>query len=147
MASEMTNEAKYQLGKGTIDLSSDNIVVVLLTSAHTPLPTNDTYADIKGDEHATGGNYTKGTGVNLSGASWSKDAGNNRAYLDGTDTVYSNVTLTNVRYAAYVIGTASLGDSDVVLCVCDLQATYSPSSVDLTVQHDSDGICELRRTT
>lgn len=89
----MTNfvytEAKYQIGRGTLDLLTDDIRVMLLMTTTTA----DTEEDLKTlaafytlDEY-DGSNYSSG-GAALTSVTYTTDSGNDLCTMDAADTVF-----------------------------------------------------------
>lgn len=95
------------LGNGSVNLSSDTLVMTLLTSAYTPAPDTDaTWSNVSADEVATGNGYTQG-GVVLTGTTWSKLAGASfTGSISGTALTVSAVTGT--IYATALLQGASV---------------------------------------
>jgi len=96
---------KQYLGDGTIDLDTDTIKCLIVSSAYTPSAAHSVLADIT-NEVANGNGYTTG-GVALTGATYLQTAGvaafksNNPAWTG------ASAGFTGRRYIFYKLGTAN----------------------------------------
>jgi hypothetical protein len=106
------------INRGLIDLDSDTIVCVLLTSSYTPgRTTHSTWADMSAAEVATGGGYTAG-GEALANKAVSHSSGT--VTFDADDVSWSSATIT-AKYAALVKRAGgSLASGDLLVAYVDL---------------------------
>lgn len=111
--------AKANIDKGLMALDTDNFSVVLLTSSHTPdLASHETYADISGNEVASGGGYT--TGGEDVGAMIDSLVGTAVQWTPSADAVWTGATFV-CKYAVVVHRAGgSLVSGDLLLGYCDL---------------------------
>ncbi len=106
------------INRGLIDLDTDTIVCVLLTSSYTPNRTaHDTWSDVSAAEVATGGGYTAG-GEALANKAVTHNAGT--VTFDADDVSWSSATIT-AKYAALVKRAAgALDPGDLLVAYVDL---------------------------
>lgn len=98
MASAFYNNYFRELGRGFIDLDSDTLKAMLMTTSYTFDKTDAFRADVSGE--ASGSGYTAG-GQALNGVTVTQDDTNNRANIDFTDETFTAITVTNVN--SYII--------------------------------------------
>ena len=80
-----SNHYKYQLANKAINLATDSIKAILMEDTFTFNPdTHATYADVMGDEIATGNGYTQNTKT-LTGQSLTEDDTNNMGVMTADD--------------------------------------------------------------
>lgn len=116
-----------------IDLDSDTIKLMLLTSSATPNVDVHVYIeDIEADEvsHA---NYTAG-GSTLANISVTYDTGTNTMTFDADDVTWSAVTF-STRY-----GVIYDENTSVIIAYLDFDSEQSPSASDFTVSFNASGI-------
>jgi hypothetical protein len=145
MASSLTiyNLARQYLIDGTIDVDTDTIKLALVRSTYTPAVTTDNeWADVSGDEVASGDGYTTG-GATLAGASLNESAGT--VTFDATDVTWSSLTKTFRYGVLYKSGTANGITNPLIAYILfdTTPADVSVSGVDFLVQWHGDGIFTL----
>lgn len=129
------NAYKVAAVKGQINVTSDTIKVMLLTSSYTPNVTNQTYyTDISANE-ASGTGYTAG-GVVLSGISVTQDNTNNRAVVTATNPSWSGATISNFRYVVLFKWTGT-GSTSQLIGYYDLGSTQQVTADTLTINLDA----------
>lgn len=134
------NDAKKSILNNEFDWSGNTYKVALLNSSHTTDIDNDTFlSDVNANE-ISGGGYTTG-GNTISGLTVVVDDTANVAYLDATDTVFSNLTNT-FRYAVVYESTGTASTSKIV-AIIDFTTDRSPYNGDFTIQWATDGIIKL----
>lgn len=143
MANVVYNSAKADLMDGTLDLDTDTIKVVLVTSTYTPdIDTHTQYSHIT--NQVTGDGYTAG-GATLADKTVSIDTVNNRGVFDATNTTWSTSTITarGAILYKYVDDGGSPAATSPLICYFDFTTDKESSSGDFTIQWDSVGILTL----
>jgi hypothetical protein len=125
----MCTSFKQELLGGIHDLDTDTIKLALIKDS--PVGTygaaTTNYSDVTGNsDEASGTNYTTG-GQNLDGASISVSG--TTAFLDFTDEVFSNVTVSADGCILY-----NSSKANRAICVIDFGGTVSATAGDLTIQ-------------
>ena len=90
------NSAKKDVVDGTIDVDTDTIKAILVTTAYTPAATHSTYADVSADECADG-DYAAQT---LANAAVTEAAGT--VTVDADDVSYGSAVSIAARYIVLV---------------------------------------------
>lgn len=141
MANAVYNSLKVALINGDINLGTDTLKVILVSSAYTPnIDTHEDYADIT-NELPTGGNYTQG-GKTLTGVTVLTDLANDRAALDANDVTWATATITAARGAVIYKDTGTPSTSKLVGYI-DFVSDKSSSGGDFTIAWDVTGILRL----
>jgi hypothetical protein len=150
MASIVYNTAKQLMADGTIDLDTNTIKVMLVTSTYTPDKDHD-YVDAGGasdpcDAEIDVTGYTRGFNgagrKTLASADVTTDKTNDRAEFDATD-----VTWTALGSGATIAGAILIkeGTSDAdsrLIAYIDLTDTATNGG-DITIQWNAEGILQL----
>lgn len=137
MASVIYNSFKRDIANGSIDLDTDTIKVMLVTSSYTPdIDAHAKRSDITGEVTGTG--YASG-GAALEGKTVTVDNTGNRGIFDATDVVWTPATITARGAVLYKArgGAASL---DELICYIDFGADVSSTADDFTLTFHADGI-------
>lgn len=141
MASVIYNSFKRDIMNGSIDLDTDTINVMLVTSSYTPdVDAHTKRSDITNEVPATGG-YTAG-GQALSGKSVTVDNTDNEGVFDATDLTWSSSTIT-ARGAVLYKARGGAATADELICYIDFTTDKSSSSGDFTLQWAAEGILNL----
>ncbi len=136
MASLVYNRGKYLLMNGGLDLDTDDIRVLLVTSSYTANADHDYVADVTNE--LSGGNYVRKA---RAGESVSLDDTNDRAYFDATDTVWTALGAVAGTPAAVVVYKLVTNDSDSpLIAYVEITAPPAPNSADYTVAWNSGGL-------
>jgi len=124
---------------GSIDLDTDTIKVMLVTSSYTP--NQDTH-EFKSDvtNEVTGTGYTAG-GATLSNKSVTQDNTDDEGVFDADDVTWSNSTIT-ARGAVLYKSTGNDATSPLI-CYFDFGENKSSSNGDFSIQWNSEGIINL----
>lgn len=131
MANALTNYAKGELLKGSIDLVNDTIKVMLITDSHTPdIDAEEFIDDVSTNEVAASGSYSAGGGT-LASKTVTVDDTNNRAYFDATDVAFTSATLT-ARYA-YLYKDSGTPATSPIIGYYDLGGNISSSAGTFTL--------------
>ena len=140
MASVIYNSFKRDIANGSIDLDTDTIKVMLVSSSYTPnIDTHTKRSDITGEISGTG--YTAG-GQALTGATVTVDTTNDRAVFDANDVTWASSTIT-ARGAVLYKSRGGAATADELICYIDFGADKSSSGGPFTIQWDAVGILTL----
>lgn len=141
MANAAYNGLKTALITGDINLATDTLKVILVSSAYVPnIDTHVFYSDVT-NELITGGGYTQG-GQTLAGVAIVTDLSNDRAALDANDMTWAASTITAARGAIIYKDTGVPGTSKLVTYI-DFIVDKSSSGGDFTIAWDATGILRL----
>ncbi|OIN80861.1 hypothetical protein [Mycobacterium malmoense] len=127
------------LATKTINLSSDTLKVMLVTSAYTPNQGSDQYASTPQAHEATGTGYTSG-GVALSSVSLS-DSGDTFS-LSAANTSWANIS-TTARYAVVYDSAPGSFATDPLICYIDFGADQSPSGVTFEIDWSAGVVVQI----
>lgn len=140
MADVIYNSFKRDIANGAIDLDTDTIKVMLVTSSYTPDQDLHTKrSDITNEVSGTG--YTAG-GSALSGASVTADNTNNRGVFDASDLTWSTSTIT-ARGAVLYKSRGGLASADELIAYIDFGADKTSTAGNFTIQWNASGILTL----
>lgn len=139
MADVIYNSFKRDIANGGIDLDTDTIKVMLVTSAYTADQDAHTKrSDVTNEVSGTG--YTAG-GASLANKSVTADNTNNRGVFDADDVTWSTSTITARGAVLYKsTGTAS---TDNLICYIDFGADKTSTAGNFTIQWNASGILTL----
>lgn len=146
MASYVPNSFKGRLMGDTaqigtaVNLASDTVKLMLLTSSHTPNEDADVFIDdIDANEVAASGTYSAG-GATLTKSS-STDDTDNEGVFDASDVSFTSATIT-ARYAAIYKDTGTPATSPVI-CVIDFGSNQTSTAGTFTITFAAEGILNL----
>lgn len=140
MADVIYNSFKRDIQNGTIDLDSDTIKVMLVTSAYTPDPDAHTKrSDISNE--VVGDGYVAG-GATLANKSVTQDNANNRGVFDADDVTWANATIT-ARGAVLYKSRGGAASADELICYKDFSSNKTSTNGDFRLQFAADGILYL----
>jgi hypothetical protein len=143
MADVIYNSFKKKIMDGSIDLDTDTIKVVLVTSSYTPnIDTHTQYSHIT--NQVTGTGYTAG-GATLANKSVAVDTTNDRAKFDADDTTWTTASITarGAIIYKYVDNAGSPDDTSPLICYKDFGADVTSTNADFTIKWHADGILYL----
>lgn len=143
MADVIYNSFKKKIMDGSIDLDTDTIKVVLVTSSYTPnIDTHTQYSHIT--NQVTGTGYTAG-GATLANKSVAVDTTNDRAKFDADDTTWTSASVTarGAIIYKYVDNEGSPDDTSPLICYKDFGADVTSTNADFTIKWHADGILYL----
>lgn len=143
MADAIYNSFKGKIMDGSIDLDSDTIKVVLVTSSYTPdIDTHTQYSHIS--NQITGTGYTAG-GKTLANCSVTVDTSGDKAVFDADDATWTSSTITarGAIIYKYIDNGGSPDNASPLICYKDFGSNKSSSSGDFTIRWDDDGILYL----
>lgn len=139
MANVVYNAFKKNIMNGSIDLDTDTIKVMLVTSTYVPDQDLHDYKDDITNE-VTGTGYTAG-GQALANKTVTQDNVDNEGVFDADDVTWANSTIT-ARGAVLYKDTGTPSTSPL-LCYFDFVSDQSSSSGNFTIQWNTEGIINL----
>ena len=139
MADVIYNDFKKNIMNGNIDLDTDTIKVMLVTSAYTPDQDNHEFMNQVTNE-VTGTGYTAG-GASLANKAVTADDTDNEGVFDADDVTWATSTIT-ARGAVLYKDTGASTTSPLI-CYIDFTADKSSSNGNFTIQWNAEGILNL----
>src|ERR1044071_4734283 len=140
MASVIYNSFKRDIMNGALDLDSDTIKVMLVTSSYTADQDAHTKrSDVTNEVSGTG--YSSG-GSALANKAVTADNTDNEGVFDADDLTWSTSTIT-ARAAVLYKSRGGASSADELLCYIDFGADKSSSAGNFTLQWDAEGIINL----
>jgi len=146
MASYITNAYKGRIMGDTaqiitaVNLATDTIKLMLLTSSHTPDIDAEVFIDdVSANEVAASGTYSAG-GVTLTWTG-STDDTDDEGVGDATDVSITGATIT-ARYAAIYKSTGTPGESPII-AVIDFGSNQTSTAGTFTIAFAAEGIVNL----
>jgi len=139
MADVIYNVFKLNIMNGGIDLDTNTIYVMLVTSSYTP--NQDTHLD-RADvtNEVTGTGYTSG-GAEITSKTVTQDDTDNEGVFDAADVTWSTATIT-ARGAVIYKSTGSAA-TDTLICYLDFGSDQSSSAADFIIAWNAEGIINL----
>lgn len=140
MADVIFNSFKRDIMNGSLDLDSDTIKVMLVTSAYTP----DQDAHTKRSDvtnEASGSGYSAG-GTGLANKSVTADNTDNEGVFDADDVTWGSSTIT-ARGAVLYKSRGGAASADELICYIDFGADKVSSAGNFTIQWNAEGILNL----
>jgi hypothetical protein len=135
------NSFKRDIQNGSINLSTDTVKVMLLTSSYTPnIDTHAKRSDVEANE-VTGTGYTSG-GTALASKAVSVDTTNDRGVFDADDVTWATSTIT-ARYAVIYKSRGGASTADELVGVVDFGSDKSSSAGNFVIQWNTNGILYL----
>lgn len=139
MANAKYNSFKVALAQNDVDLVTDTINVMLVTSAYTPnIDTHQYRSDVTNE--VVGSGYTSG-GQALAGKAVTQDNTNDRAVFDANDVTWTSSTIT-ARGAILYKDTGNSA-TDQLIAYFDFGSDESSSNGDFVIQWNANGILTL----
>lgn len=125
-----------------IDLGSDTIKLMLLTSSHTPDIDAEVFIDdVSANEVGASGTYSAGGGTLTVTAS--TDDTNDKGVFDATDISFTSATIT-ARYAIIYKDTGTPATSPII-CGIDFSTDKASTAGTFAIAFDSNGILNLAK--
>lgn len=139
MADVIYNTFKRDIMNGSIDLDTDIIHVMLVTSAY--IPNEDTH-----EFKSSVTNEVSGTGYNARGSALASktvtvDTIDNEGVFDAADVTWATSTIT--ARAAVVFKETTVDGTSRLICYLDFVTDKSSSAGDFTIQWGAEGILNL----
>jgi len=149
------NSLMKYLANGTINLETDTIKLMLLTSAHTPSLLHDVRADVQASPDpevaavaSPNNGYTAG-GKALTGQTWTLTDSPPKCVFDAADLTWTALTATfryGVLYAAKTVGSPAIVNPLIgYILFNSTPADIVVSGVDWLCQWDAAGIFDLAK--
>jgi hypothetical protein len=140
MADVIFNSFKRDIMNGSIDLDTDTIKVMLVTSSYTPdQDTHTKRSDITNEVSGTG--YSAG-GASLANKAVSADNTDNEGVFDADDVTWSSSTIT-ARGAVLYKARGGASSADELIAYIDFGSDKSSSNGNFTLQWAAEGILNL----
>jgi hypothetical protein len=146
MASYVPNAFKGRLMGDTaqistsVNLATDTIKLMLLTSSHTPDADAEVFIDdVSANQVSASGSYSAG-GVTLT-VTGSTDDTDDEGVFDATDVAITSATIT-ARYAAIYKDTGTPSTSPII-CVIDFGSNQTSTADTFTITFAAEGILNL----
>lgn len=140
MASFVFNNAKKFLINGSLDLDTDTLKVMLVTSSYVPnVDADDFRNDVTNEVSGTG--YTSG-GATLTTPTITVDTTNDLAKFDADDTSWSSSTIT-ARGAVIYKSRGGASSADELLAYIDFGSDKVSSGGTFLIQWNASGILTL----
>jgi len=140
MANVIYNSFKRDIMNGSIDLDTDTINVMLVTSSYTPDQDNHDKRDDITNE-VTGTNYSAG-GAALAGKAVTADNTDNEGVFDANDLTWATSTIT-ARGAVLYKARGGAASADELIAYIDFGSDKVSSAGNFTIQWDAEGILNL----
>lgn len=140
MASVLFNSFKRDIQNGAIDLDTDTIKVMLVTSTYTPdIDAHTKRSDITNEVSGTG--YTAG-GAALANKAVTADNTNNVGKFDADDTSWSTATIT-ARGAVLYKSRGGASSADELICYVDFGSDITSTASTFLITWHVNGIITL----
>lgn len=141
MADVIYNSFKRDIANGSIDLDTDTIKVLLVSSSYTPDQDTHTKRSDITNELSAGSGYTSG-GETLAGKSVTVDNTNNRSAFDANDVTWTTATFT-ARGAVLYKSRGGVSSADELIAYIDFGTDKSVSGGNFVIQWGANGILLL----
>jgi len=140
MANAVYNSFKRDIMNGSIDLDTDSIKVMLVTSAYTPnIDTHTKRSDVTNEVSGTG--YTAG-GSALTTKTVTADNTGDKGVFDADDLTWSSSTIT-ARGAVLYKARGGASSADELIAYIDFTSDQISSNGNFTIQWNASGILTL----
>ncbi len=140
MANAVYNSFKRDIMNGAIDLDSDTIKVLLVTSSYSPnIDAHTKRSDLTNEVTGTG--YSAG-GSALASKAVTADNTNDLGKFDADDVTWTGSTIT-ARGAVLYKSHGGASSADELICYFDFTADKSSSAGDFVLQFSANGILAL----
>lgn len=136
MATVIYNSFHRDLANGSIDLDTDTIKVMLVTSSYTPDKDHDKRDDITNEVSATG--YTTG-GATLANKTVTADNTDDEGVFDADDVTWSSSSIT-ARGAVLYKSRGGASSADELIMYVDFGGDYTSTASDFTITWNAEGI-------
>jgi hypothetical protein len=140
MANAVYNSFKRDIQNGSIDLDTDTIKIMLVTSSYSAnIDTHTKRSDITNE--VTGAGYTPG-GATLANKSVTADNTNDRGVFDADDVNWSGSTIT-ARGAVLYKSRGGAASADELVGYIDFGSDYTSTAGNFTIAFSSSGVLYL----
>lgn len=131
MPSLVYDSAIYNTSRGDIDWDNHAFKIMLVTASYVPNKGTHTARSNVTNE-VTGTNYTSG-GVSVTFV-LTNDTTNHRTDITFDQTVFANLTVSNIR-AGVIYKTTGTSSTDLLVAYVDFGSNYSPSAQNFNVNY------------
>lgn len=140
MASVLYNSFKRDIMNGSIDLDTDTLKIMLVTSTYSPnIDTHTKRSDITNEVSGTG--YTAG-GATLANKTVTADNTDDEGVFDADDVVWTTATIT-ARGAVIYKSRGGASSADELICYIDFGSDVTSTAGDFTISFNAEGIINL----
>ena len=140
MANQIFNSFKRDVINGSIDLDTDTIKLMLVTSAYTPnIDTHTKRSDVTNEVTGTG--YTAG-GVALANKTVTVNNTTDKGVFDADDVTISTATIT-ARGAVLYKSRGGASSADELICYLDFGSDITSTAGNFNITFDATGILTL----
>lgn len=140
MANALYNSFKRDIMNGSIDLDTDTIKIMLVTSSYTPnIDTHTKRSDITNEVSGTG--YTAG-GATLANKAVTADNTNDRGVFDADDVSWTTSTIT-ARGAVLYKSRGGASSADELIMYLDFSTDYTSTAGTFLITWNASGILTL----
>lgn len=140
MANVIYNSFKRDIMNGSIDLDTDTIKAMLVTSTYSPnVDTHTKRSDITNE--VSGSGYTAG-GATLASAAVTVDNTDDEGVFDATDTAWAASTIT-ARGAVLYKSRGGASSADELIAYIDFSTDQISTAGTFTIQWAAEGILNL----
>lgn len=137
MANVIYNSFKRDIANGSIDLDTDTVKIMLVTSAYTPdIDAHTKRSDITNE--VVGAGYTAG-GATLASKTVTANNTTDKGVFDATDVVWTTSTIT-ARGAVLYKSRGGASSADELICYLDFTTDQISSSGDFNIAFNATGI-------
>ena len=144
MTTMPTNRGMYLIASGDVDMRDDNIKVMLLTSAYTPVATANFVSDVSANE-MTGTGYVAGFGgsgrKSLANKTFTEDDSAGTATFDADNLTWTAITAGTFQHAAIIKEVTTDADS-LIICFVTFTAQVT-AGLNLLVAWHTNGIFRI----
>lgn len=140
MANVLFNNFKKFIMNGSLDLDSDTLKVMLVTSSYTPnIDTHDFRDDVTNEVSGTG--YTAG-GATLANKAVTADTTDDEGVFDADDVTWGSSTIT-ARGAVIYKSRGGASSADELICYIDFGSDQASNNGNFTISWGAEGIINL----
>lgn len=140
MANALYNSFKRDIMNGSIDLDTDTIKIMLVTSSYSPnIDTHTKRSDITNEVSGTG--YTAG-GATLANKAVTADNTNDRGVFDADDVSWTTSTIT-ARGAVLYKSRGGASSADELIMYLDFSTDYTSTAGTFLITWNASGILTL----
>lgn len=139
MADVIYNVFKLNIMNGGVDLDTNTIYVMLVTSAY--VADQDLHLD-RADvtNEIAGAGYTSG-GAEITAKAVTQDDTDNEGVFDGADVTWSTATIT--ARGAVIYKSTGVAANDTLICYLDFGSDQTATGADFTIAWNAEGIVNL----
>jgi hypothetical protein len=140
MANAIYNSFKRDIANGSIDLDTDTIKLMLVTSDYTPnIDTNAKRSDVTNE--VSGAGYTTG-GAALQNKTVTINPTSDKAIFDADDVTFSVATIT-ARGAVLYKSRGGASSADELICYLDFGSDITSTAGNFNIAFDTNGILTI----